>query len=79
MMPKMSGFEVCREIRTCYPIDSMPILFLTAKNVDGDIAKGYAVGGNEFLTKPISKYELLPRVANHVRLLATYRQLRKKF
>ncbi len=79
MMPKMSGFEVCREIRKRFPIDSMPVLFLTAKNVDGDIARGYALGGNEFLTKPISKYELLPRVANHIRLLATYRQLRQRF
>lgn len=75
MMPKMSGFEVCRALRKTYPIYKLPILFLTAKKVDEDVALGFDVGANEFLTKPVSKYEILPRVANHIRLLQIYRNL----
>lgn len=75
MMPRMSGFDVCAEIRKCYPIHKLPVLFLTAKRVDDDVAHGFEVGGNEFLTKPVSKYEILPRIANHVRLLQIYRRL----
>jgi len=75
MMPKMSGYEVCSTIRKKYPLHVLPIMFLTAKKVDEDVAKGYSMGGNEFLTKPVSKYELLPRVGNHIRLLELYRSL----
>lgn len=75
MMPKMSGFEVCERVRTLFPIHKLPILFLTAEKIDEDVHRGFAVGGNEFLTKPISKFEILPRVANHVRLLHVYRKL----
>lgn len=78
MMPGMSGFEVCTEIRKQHPIHKLPIFFLTAKKVDDDVAKGFEAGGNEFLTKPVSKHEILPRVANHVRLLNIYRRLGKE-
>lgn len=75
MMPKISGFEVCRILRETHPIHKMPILFLTAKKIDEDVSVGFSVGGNEFLTKPVSKYEILPRIANHVRLLQIFRNL----
>lgn len=76
MMPRMNGFETCRAIRERFAIHELPVLFLTAQKVDADLLQGFAAGGNEFLTKPVSKYELLALVANHLRLLTANRQLR---
>jgi two-component system sensor histidine kinase ChiS len=76
MMPRMNGFDVCAKIRETHPLDQLPILFLTAQKVDEDLQRGFAVGGNEFLLKPVSKYELLALVANYLRLLTVHRKLR---
>lgn len=79
MMPKMTGYEACQEIRRHHSFDSMPILFLTAKrNVDEDIEKCFAAGGNDYLTKPVSKHDLLPRVANHLRIAGIIRKFRNE-
>ena len=75
MMPHMDGFEVCQRLRQRQKIYELPIILLTAKKVDEDIVEGFAAGANEFLTKPVSKYDLLPRVANHLNLLQIYRHL----
>ena len=76
MMPDMSGFETCAIIRETYAIHELPILFLTAKkNVDEDIAQCFSVGGNDYFTKPVVKADLLPRVANHLRILNVVRKL----
>jgi two-component system sensor histidine kinase ChiS len=77
MMPHMSGHEACRLIRQTHSFDSLPILFLTAKkNVDEDIQECFAAGGNDYLTKPVSKHDLLPRVANHLRIAGIIRKFR---
>ncbi len=76
MMPGMTGYETCEKLRKQYPIEDLPIIFLTANRVDDEVMKGFNAGGNEFLTKPVSKAELLPRVANHLHLLKVYRQLK---
>ncbi len=78
MMPRMSGFEVCQTIRKTREIQDLPIIFLTAKNTDDDLEKGFEVGGNEFMIKPISKGELLPRVKNHLRQLQIVREYKNK-
>ncbi len=76
MMPHMSGFEACEIIRASHPSHQLPILFLTAKsNTDKDLATCFSVGGNDFFSKPVAKDDLLPRVANHLRIQAIIRQL----
>ena len=47
MMPKMSGYDVCKKIRETYSINELPVLFLTAKNQTGDSVKAFASGGND--------------------------------
>lgn len=74
MMPKMSGYDVCRKIREKYSINELPVLFLTAKNQAGDSVKAFASGGNDHLIKPIDKHELLARVETHLRLLQASRE-----
>ncbi len=68
MMPHLSGFEVCRRIRREFAADQLPIIFLTARTQVEDAVEGYRAGGNDFLTKPVSKEELLLRIKTHLRL-----------
>jgi two-component system, sensor histidine kinase ChiS len=68
MMPKMSGFEVCRIIRERYNITQLPIIMLTAKNQVSDLVEGMQAGANDYLTKPFSKGELITRIKTHIQL-----------
>ena len=73
MMPRMSGYEVCRKIRQRHPREELPILFLSAKDRNSDREMGLAEGANDYLSKPISKGELLLRVGAHLELLQAHR------
>jgi diguanylate cyclase (GGDEF)-like protein len=77
MMPKMSGYEVCAQLRKSHPIEDLPIIFLTAKNTIEDLVDGFEVGANDFLTKPISIGELNSRVKTHLQLLKFNRSLER--
>jgi len=60
MMPKMDGFSLAKEIRE---LDKkIPILFLTAKSLKEDKLEGFAIGADDYLTKPFSMEELLARI-----------------
>ncbi len=63
MMPIKSGFEVCASVRANPEISHTRILMLTAKGRDTDLAKGMALGADEYLTKPFATRELVERVA----------------
>ncbi|MCO4800264.1 MAG: response regulator, partial [Colwelliaceae bacterium] len=75
MMPQMSGYEVCKNLRKSFLINELPVIFLTAKNQAIDLVESFSVGGNDYLSKPISKHELLSRVENHLSLLDINRNL----
>ena len=75
MMPKVSGFEVCRALRKNRSMADLPVLFLTAKNQVVDLVTGLSLGANDFLTKPVSKGELLARMRPHLDLLEIHRHL----
>lgn len=62
MMPKMNGFDACKEIRKDKTKFELPIIFVTARNVEEDTSVGFQVGGNDFVEKPITKSKLLPRI-----------------
>ncbi|MBA6398881.1 response regulator [Colwellia sp. BRX10-4] len=78
MMPKVSGYEVCRKLREKYSVNELPVIFLTAKNQVVDLVESFSAGGNDYLTKPISKHELLSRVETHLTLLDINRSLETK-
>jgi signal transduction histidine kinase len=61
MMPKMSGYEVCRHLRERYSLFDLPIVMLTAKNQVQDIVLGFQSGANDYIQKPFDKDELLAR------------------
>lgn len=68
MMPKMTGYEVCRKIREKIPANELPIVLLTAKSQVSDLVEGFAAGANDYLTKPFSKNELFARIKTHIQL-----------
>ena len=62
MMPKMSGFEVCRRVKNDPKTSEIPVIMVTALNEFGDIERGIDSGTDDFLSKPVNKLELLTRV-----------------
>ena len=68
MMPRMSGFEVCRRLKEDKATAGIPILMVTALNELGDIERAVAAGTDDFLSKPINKLELLTRVKSLLRV-----------
>lgn len=68
MMPNMTGYELTQQLRSRYPAHQLPILMLTAKNQVEDLVQGLDSGANDYLTKPISKKELLARLKTHLQL-----------
>lgn len=60
MMPKMDGFEVCKNIRLVKP--NIPILMLTAKGSINDKTEGFEVGADDYLVKPFEIQEVLLRI-----------------
>lgn len=68
MMPKMSGYEVCKQLRKDYSLMELPILMLTAQNQMRDKLLSFEVGANDYLSKPCDKQELLSRVRTLVKM-----------
>ena len=68
MMPKLSGFEVCKKLKSAEETRGIMILMVTALSELGDIERAVDAGTNDFLTKPVNKVELLKRVENMLKL-----------
>ena len=68
MMPRMSGFEVCRRLKEDESTADIPVVMVTALNELGDIERAVAAGTDDFLSKPINKLELLTRVKSLLRV-----------
>ena len=62
MMPKMSGFEVCKHIKADPATKDIVVLMVTALDQASDVDRAVAAGTNDFFTKPVNKTELLLRV-----------------
>ena len=75
MMPRMSGYEVCRTLRERWKLTELPVIFLTARSQVSDLVVGLAAGANDYLRKPVAQEELLARVDTHVGLLTVHREL----
>ena len=68
MMPKMSGFEVCRKIKTDPATTHIFIIMVTALNEFGDMQRAVDCGTDDFVSKPVNKLELLTRVKTMLKL-----------
>ena len=61
-MPRMTGYEACREIKTKDETKHIPVIFLSAKGQDAEIQEGIGAGAEEYLVKPFAPDDLLSRV-----------------
>ena len=62
MLPKISGLEVCKEVRRESALNRLPILMLTARGEEADRVVGLELGADDYVTKPFSPRELAARV-----------------
>lgn len=68
MMPRMSGFQVCREVKGNPDTRDIQILTVTALNELGDVEQAAECGTDDFVSKPVNKFELLTRVKSLLRV-----------
>lgn len=66
-MPDLSGYEVCRRIKTAPETSDTQVLFVTARNEEEDLLQGFEALANDYLSKPFSARELKARVKNALR------------
>lgn len=62
MLPGVDGYEVCRELRSRVETEDIPIVFLSAKTEEEDQIEGLMLGGDDYLTKPVSPQVLVAHV-----------------
>jgi two-component system alkaline phosphatase synthesis response regulator PhoP len=68
MMPRMSGFQVCKKLKTDAKTKDIQILMVTALNELGDIEQASECGTDDFVSKPVNKVELQTRVKSLLRV-----------
>ena len=68
MMPRLSGFQVCRRIKEDPKTRDVQVLMVTALNELGDIEQATECGTDDFVSKPVNKFELLTRVKSLLRV-----------
>lgn len=61
-MPKMTGYDVCRQLKEDSATQSIPVVFLSAKGQKGEIEQGLASGAVEYIVKPFAPDELVSQV-----------------
>lgn len=78
MMPKLNGYEVCKQLKLLPDREDTPVIFLTAKSDVDAIAQGFEVGGVDYIIKPFHACELLARIKTHLELSYTKKLLAQK-
>jgi len=68
MLPGISGFDLCRQIRQHERLAKTPVIFLSARTQEPDRLQAFDVGGDGYITKPFSPRELIARVRNVLRV-----------
>lgn len=68
IMPKMSGYEVCKTLKAKEQIKDIPIIFISAMDMLDDRLNGFKIGAVDYITKPFEPEEVLVRVNTHIQL-----------
>jgi diguanylate cyclase (GGDEF)-like protein/PAS domain S-box-containing protein len=75
MMPGMNGFEVCEQLKAQNRTRDIPVIFMTSLSGTDDKVKGFAVGGVDYITKPLQVEEARARIKTHLELRALRQKL----
>lgn len=75
MMPKMDGYEACRQLKANSKTKNIPVIFVTAKSDVLDELKGFELGAVDYITKPISPPIVNARIKTHLSMRAAYLKL----
>jgi PleD family two-component response regulator len=75
MMPEMDGYEVCRRLKQNAVTAEIPVIFITGKDDKESLVNSFAVGGVDYITKPLNPSEVLARVKTHLRLNRVTKEL----
>lgn len=73
-MPDIDGFDLLNQIRHRFPVDTLPVLMITANSDGKSVVRGLTTGANDYLVKPIERTSFLARVYNHLSLSQIRRQ-----
>ncbi|MBN1961152.1 MAG: response regulator [Deltaproteobacteria bacterium] len=66
VMPEVSGFEACKQIRAQESTREIPIIMVTTRSEATNVQIGFESGCNDYVTKPINGVELITKVKNHI-------------
>jgi DNA-binding response OmpR family regulator len=66
VMPKLDGFEACRQLRRHEATRAIPIILLTTRGESANVQVGFDAGCTEYLTKPVNVTELVARIKAHL-------------
>ena len=66
VMPRMSGYEACKELRSQKATRAIPIVLLTTQGQEASVETGYESGCNDYLTKPVNPVELLALLESYI-------------
>jgi CheY-like chemotaxis protein len=75
MMPEMSGYEVCKQLKADTRTRDIPVIFLSAMAGEGNEAQGRALGAVDFLTKPIDPYNVVIKINGYFALIQKQNEL----
>ncbi len=78
LMPGVDGFELAKQLKEHSGYREIPIIFLTALNTSTDVVKGFQLGGDDFMSKPFNKEELLVRIRYQLNMLEAKRTIRRQ-
>ena len=76
-MPEMNGYDVCLNIRKHFPLDDLPVIFLTNEENEESVTQGFQSGASDFVCKSAASDILLARIGVHLRLARSLRNLRE--
>jgi signal transduction histidine kinase len=78
-MPEMTGYEVCRQLKSREETREIPIIFISALNETLDKIRAFGAGGVDYVTKPFEFEEVMARVETHLELRRTQIELRHSY
>ncbi|HVR40692.1 MAG TPA: protein kinase [Thermoanaerobaculia bacterium] len=77
-MPRMNGYEVCREMRARPRLRPIPVVFISALDDVGEKVKGFEAGGTDYVTKPFEAAEVLARVGTQLQIFRLNHELKQR-